>query len=241
MKDYGPPSFPTEAITDLSVEIRRLPRARRMTLRLSPTGDRVLVTAPKAASDRSIEKFLIRNSGWIFTQSANTKRPVPFAHDIVIPVEGVEHVIVSAPSERGLPYRREGSRHRELVVPGDAYFLPRRTGEFLQKLARERLTERCLRHSGIVGISPARINVKDTTSRWGSCSPARHLSFSWRLILAPPGVLDYVAAHEVAHLREMNHGPRFWKIVESLDPDMAEHMKWLKANGAGLHCYGVSN
>lgn len=212
-----------------------------MTIRISTAVDKVVVTAPKGTSDREIEKFLIRYSGWIFTQTAKATRPVPFAHESVIPVEGLDHAIVSAPAERGLPYRREGSCHRELVVPGDAHFLPRRTGEFLQKLARERLTERCLHHSGIIGISPARINVKDTTSRWGSCSPARHLSFSWRLILAPPGVLDYVAAHEVAHLREMNHGPRFWKIVESLDPDMAEHMKWLKANGAGLHCYGARN
>ena len=88
-----------------------------------------------------------------------------------------------------------------------------------------------------LGVKPARITVRDTASRWGSCSAARSLSFSWRLILAPDFVLDYVVAHEVAHLREMNHGPRFWAHVRSLVPDIETPQDWLKVHGRGLQRY----
>jgi predicted metal-dependent hydrolase len=95
-----------------------------------------------------------------------------------------------------------------------------------------------LRHAEKLGVKPSRITVRDTASRWGSCSSARTLSFSWRLILAPDFVLDYVVAHEVAHLREMNHSPRFWAHVKALVGDERPHRAWLRAEGAKLHAFG---
>jgi predicted metal-dependent hydrolase len=124
-------------------------------------------------------------------------------------------------------------------VRGDAAHAPRRVLDFLKREARKALEARVLEHAAQLGVKPSRITVRDTASRWGSCSTARALSFSWRLILAPAFVLDYVVAHEVAHLREMNHSPRFWAHVKSLTPGMKTAQAWLRANGRDLQRYGV--
>ncbi|MEL7543611.1 MAG: M48 family metallopeptidase, partial [Pseudomonadota bacterium] len=102
---------------------------------------------------------------------------------------------------------------------------------------RQDLTERVAFHAARLGLTPKRITVRDQSSRWGSCSTTGALSFSWRLVLAPPNVLDYVAAHEVAHLREMNHSHRFWNLVRQTMPEMDAAKAWLRENGAHLHAY----
>jgi len=127
-----------------------------------------------------------------------------------------------------------------IFVRGDATHAPRRVLDFLKREARKALEARVLHHAARLGVKPSRITVRDTASRWGSCSTARALSFSWRLILAPDFVLDYVVAHEVAHLREMNHGPRFWAHVKGLICDMKAAQNWLKNNGRELQRYGAS-
>ena len=105
--------------------------------------------------------------------------------------------------------------------------------------AQAALSERVQWHAENLGLRPRRVTIRDQVSRWGSCSSARVLSFSWRLILAPAFVLDYVAAHEVAHLKEMNHGPRFWAAVKRTFPRMDEARRWLRRHGAELHRYGL--
>ena len=112
---------------------------------------------------------------------------------------------------------------------------------FSRREARKRLEAQVLDHAARLGVKPSRITVRDTLSRWGSCSSARALSFSWRLIMAPEFVLDYVVAHEVAHLCEMNHSPRFWAHVRSLAPNMEAAQAWLKVNGRDLQRYGVKS
>jgi predicted metal-dependent hydrolase len=112
--------------------------------------------------------------------------------------------------------------------------------DFLKAEARARLADCAMHHAERLGVHPSRITVRDTASRWGSCSSARGLSFSWRLILAPDFVLDYVVAHEVAHLKEMNHGPRFWAHVRTLIAEFEAAQDWLKANGRELQRYGVA-
>src|SRR6185436_13442685 len=108
----------------------------------------------------------------------------------------------------------------------------RRVREFLEREARRDLAEAVIRHTAALGVPARRLTVRDTTSRWGSCSAKGCLSFSWRLILAPPFVLDYLAAHEVAHLVELNHSPKFWRLVKRLYPDFARAKAWLDLHGA---------
>jgi len=109
----------------------------------------------------------------------------------------------------------------------------------LKRQAHQDLRARVTVHAGRLDLTPARIFVRDQTTRWGSCSTTGALSFSWRLVLAPPFVLDYLAAHEVAHLAHMNHGPRFWAVVERIMPRHEEARAWLRKHGASLHRYGA--
>ena len=130
---------------------------------------------------------------------------------------------------------------RILWVYGRGEHAPRRLADFLKREARALCEARALEYGARIGVAPSRITMRDTASRWGSCSAARAISFSWRLIFAPDFVRDYVVAHEVAHLKEMNHGPRFWKIVETLHSDMEAAQAWLRTHGRSLQRYAPKN
>lgn len=146
-----------------------------------------------------------------------------------LPVEGRELAIRSG---AGRVVRIEGG---SLIVPGNPGRVGARVAAFLKVLARERLQAACGTHAGRIGREYTRLTLRDTRSRWGSCAPGGALMFSWRLIMAPPEVLDYVAAHEVAHLEEMNHSPAFWAVVRRLMPDYEAPRRWLKGHGHELH------
>jgi predicted metal-dependent hydrolase len=125
-----------------------------------------------------------------------------------------------------------------ICVSGEEIHAPRRLSDWLRTEVRRDINICILKHAKTLGCSPKRIAIRDQATRWGSCSTSGTLSFSWRLIFAPPFVLDYVAAHEVAHLREMNHGPRFWRLVKEAAPAMQTARLWLKTHGAELHRFG---
>ena len=114
-----------------------------------------------------------------------------------------------------------------------------RVGDFLKREAKRDLEAASRRAAEKLGVSVKRVSVRDQSSRWGSCSSTGVLSYSWRLILAPPFVLEYLAVHEVAHLKEMNHSPRFWRLVKEHCPDTARAKAWLDAHGSDLHRYGL--
>ncbi len=168
---------------------------------------------------------------------------VPFAAGAIIPLRGQPHEIALA----GRVSRRavvevvpaSGSRRPRLLVSGAPEHAPRRIADWLEAEARRDLEARVEHHTDQLGLKARRVRVRDQKSRWGSCTSEGHLSFSWRLILAPPFVLDYVAAHEVAHLAEMNHGPKFWRLVARTMPRFEEAKLWLRRNGLDLYRYGA--
>jgi predicted metal-dependent hydrolase len=151
-------------------------------------------------------------------------------------------VIRSTPEERGGVWIDTESEKPVLRVSGFREHIPRRVEDWLKKQARAQITRRISALSETLGVSPSRITVRDAASRWGSCSTTGAISVSWRLVMAPGFVLNYVCAHEVAHLREMNHGRRFWRLVDHLvGPDEAtEAQAWLRENGAELHRYAAA-
>jgi predicted metal-dependent hydrolase len=128
-----------------------------------------------------------------------------------------------------------------ICVSGGQVHGPRRLMDWLRAEAKADLTERIHYHAANLGVHPKRITVRDQSTRWGSCSTTGNISFSWRLIFAPSYVLDYVAAHEAAHLREMNHGQRFWRLVRDTMPDAQKARTWLKQRGAELHRFGAKD
>lgn len=212
------------------VKWRRSARARRISLRIDPSGGEVVVTLPMRAGRAAGMRLLLSHAEWIADRLAALPDAMPFADGAAILLHGVPHAIRHRPEARGGAWIEEGA----LVVTGRAEFLPRRVTDFLRAEAGRSLAALVMGKARQVGRMPRRITVKDTTSRWGSCATDGSLAFSWRLVMAPPEVQDYVAAHEVAHLRHMNHGPHFWALVDELTPHAASAIPWLKREGGRL-------
>ena len=217
------------------VMIRVNPRARRIGLRIDSAERRVELVLPRSAAVKTGLRFLAAKRGWVVTRLEALPQAVPFADGAIVPLLGVPHRIrlENAPA---LQLVRIGDG--EIRVGGNPAYLARRVRDHLVAVAQAELALRARRLAARIGHEVARVNVRDTKSRWGSCSGQRNLSFSWRLILAPEPVLDYVVAHEVAHLVEMNHGPRFWRLVESLAPGSAAQRAWLRQHRNRLLSYG---
>lgn len=218
------PGLPAVEIT-----LRRSARARRFSLRVSRLDGRVTLSVPIHARESEALAFARDQEGWIRAALAGVPQMAPVGHGTWLPVEGQRLLIREG---AGRLVRIDGD---SLLVPGDAARVPVRVGAFLQLRARDRLAEACDRHSAALGRPYRRLTLRDTRSRWGSCTSDGGLMFSWRLILAPPEVLDYVAAHEVAHLAEMNHSPAFWAVVARLCPGYTPRRAWLKRHGQALH------
>jgi predicted metal-dependent hydrolase len=224
------------------IEIRRRAGARRLTLRVSKTRRAVIVTVPDACRMDEAGRFLKSHIDWVRERLGNVPEPVPFADGARIPLRGRMHRICFTGSARGravVGIEQIGGGMPRLNVSGRVEHASRRLRDWLLAQAHADLDQRVNWHARALGARPRRIGLRDQTSRWGSCSSSGILSFSWRLILAPPYVLDYVAAHEVAHLIEMNHGVRFWKLVAACVADLEEAKRWLRSEGSGLHRYGV--
>ena len=225
------------------VEVRRHPGARRLTLRVSRTRRAVIVTLPLQCDLDEAGTFISRHIDWVRARLDSLPDLVPFAHGMAMPLRGTPHAIAFTERKgaRAIAICAQPQCRPVIQVPGDPDFAANRLRRWLFEEARRDLEACVKRHTRRIGVRAARIAVRDQTSRWGSCSTTGALSFSWRLIMAPSFVLDYVAAHEVAHLAEMNHGPRFWALVEKLMPDYERAKVWLQERGPDLHRYGASH
>lgn len=222
------------------VEVRRHPAARRMTLRVSRTSGSVIVTLPVGCGLDQAGTFLANHLDWVHERLVNLPAQIPFRDGSVVPLRGIPHRIVEAGAKRGavVTVSALDGGAPALVVSGEPEHVERRLRDWMTQQARQDLAERVVWHARNLGLKSGRVGIRDQRSRWGSCSTTGALSFSWRLIMAPPDVLDYVAAHEVAHLAEMNHGPRFWALVAKTMPGTEEAKRWLKSFGSELHRYG---
>ena len=218
-----------------AVKVRLSARARRISLRIDEAERAVLLVLPPGVPLRRGLRFLAAQRGWIATRLAGLPRRVPFIEGAVVPVLGVPHRIRRALDPAALAVAVADG---EIRVRGDPAYLPRRVRDHLIAAAHAELTRRARDFAARIGRETTRVGVRDPASRWGSCSAAGSLSFSWRLILAPEPVIDYVVAHEVAHLAEMNHGRHFWQLVESLAPGSAAPRAWLRRHRSRLLSYG---
>jgi predicted metal-dependent hydrolase len=219
------------------VTIRRVGTARRYTLRVRTAQRDVVLSMPASGSIATARAFAQKHAAWIATRLDRLAQDVRFVDGATIPLRGIPHRVVHVPQGRGT-VKVEPGDPPTLNVYGEAPHLPRRLTDFLRKQALRDLTAAVERHCAALGATHASLTVKDTASRWGSCSSTGALAFSWRLVLAPPFVLDYLAAHEVAHLKEMNHSARFWRACEKLCARTKEAKAWLRVHGAELHRYG---
>jgi predicted metal-dependent hydrolase len=242
---YRRPSEPSvvQVVFDKAIYLVRLRRhrqARRYTLRIDAPTREVVLTMPPRGSVREAKEFAQKHGGWIAARLKRLPEAAPFAHGVEVPLRGEPHRIVHRRGERGTVWTEtDGSGQRLLCVAGEPPHVDRRISDFLKREAQRDLDAASRGYAAQLGVSIKRICVRDQSSRWGSCSNTGVLSFSWRLILAPPFVLDYLAAHEVSHLVELNHSPRFWRLVKRLYPQLERAKVWLDANGTDLHRYGL--
>jgi predicted metal-dependent hydrolase len=220
----------------ISISFRRHAKARRLVLRLSRDRSGVIITLPPRVSRSEALDFARKSSKWISQRlkAEPAERPLQVGAQILIRGEFCR--IVHSGSRRGTVMLAEEA----VVVSGDAAHLKRRLVDWLKIEARRDLLKASEFYAGAMGVTFHRLSVRDQRSRWGSCTSDGTLSYSWRLVLAPPFVLDYVAAHEVAHLKHMNHGRNFWRLVLTHCPHAGRAKSWLKAHGADLHAYAMS-
>jgi hypothetical protein len=209
---------------------RRSAKARRVSLRIDATRGQVVVTLPLRVGRAAGMALLTDNAAWVSARLAELPEKAPFEAGGSVMIDGAPHPIRHAPEARGGAWIENGALH----VAGDPAFLARRVHDFLRDEARRRFGGQALAKAHIAGLTPRRVTVKNTRTRWGSCSPDGVLMFCWRLIMAPAFVQDYVVAHEVAHLRHMNHGPQFWALTDELTPHRTAAVAWLHDEGPRL-------
>ena len=235
----GLPQFYTVANRRLPLKLVPHNRTRRLTLRVEAGGHGLRITVPLNADSNEILNFIRKHHIWLEKRLAtlpapDTKNAPSLKNGGFIPLFGIPHRIIHC-TGRGVTQLREENGEGQILVYGQEQFLARHIRDFLKKQAEAILTQLVNKHAATLGRKPKAISYKDTKTRWGSCSSEQKLAFSWRIIMAPAGVVDYLAAHEVAHLAEMNHSRRFWDLCEKLCPESKKHRAWLKQNGQKLH------
>ncbi len=224
---------------EIRIAVKQAARANRYSLRLPPGGGDPVLTLPVNGRFSEALDFVQRHRPWLAERLARRPEIIAFSDGAVLPIRGVDTKIMHHPIPlRGATRLIEAPGGPILTVHGASEHVARRVLDFLRKEARTDLEAAVALHAARLGVTPSSIRLKDTRSRWGSCTATGELAFSWRVILAPSFVLDYLAAHEVAHIRELNHSARFWRLVKETCPDMERGQSWLKKNGAKLHMFG---
>jgi predicted metal-dependent hydrolase len=224
---------------ETSVWIRTNVTAKRLILRVfreSGSGNKasLLVTVPSGVDYFEALRFVQEKEDWVMESLSNFLSSIKFENGAVVPYRGYDHNISHQPLARRGVWKLQNI----LYVSGREEFLARRLMDWFKNEARQKVITIAHAKAKVIFKDVGRISIRDTRSRWGSCGANGNLSFSWRLIMAPDFVLDYVVAHEVAHIREHNHGSRFWQLTDEMSLNMDEAKRWLRAEGQGLHRYG---
>lgn len=214
---------------EISVKLRRNPRARRMTLRISRIDGGVTLTVPRGVSEREAMAFAAEKQDWLRGHLSKQGDRVLVGPGVPLTVAGQPIVLEQG---QGARLRRRGD---VVELPHPVETGRKHLESWLKQQARAELARASDHFAGLLGRRYSRLTLRDTRSRWGSCSSAGALMYSWRLILAPGFVLNYVAAHEVAHLQEMNHSADFWAVVHRLYGPHQEARAWLRNEGPKLH------
>ncbi len=222
----------------LPLKVKRNRRARRICLRYSPTDHSLSLTLPKSVRLQEGIRFLNEKYDWLEQTLNEAPKHRRLRAGMTLPVLGKPHVTSHDPSLRRAYKLAAG----ELVVSGpDKAAVPRRIQDALKSHVRQEISQLVEQKAALLGKRYGRISIRDTKSRWGSCSSEGNLNFCWRLVFAPREVLEYVVSHEVAHLRHMDHSPAFWAAVERLCPGYEAAKEWLRINAQELYQYRIAD
>jgi predicted metal-dependent hydrolase len=219
---------------NIPVRIRKNTRARRMILRIDNNINGAVVTLPSWTSEREALLMVQEKSDWVLAKLDNMPTKISFESGVQIPFLGEYHIVYHDPNQKEVVKKGEN----EIRLGGREEHLSRRLGDWLRKEAKIIIQPKAIEMAKKLNGKIGRISIRDTKSRWGSCAASGNLSFCWRLILTPEWVLNYVIAHEVSHLRHMNHGPEFWQTVADFNVRVDAARVWLSKNAEQLHRYG---
>jgi len=234
LRDADAPSELDLDGTTVPLAVQWNARARRLTITVDHTQRQVRLVLPRRVClDEGLE-FCRKHGDWIINRLAALPAPIPFAHGSWLPLLGEPHRVHHVPEARRGVWREEGT----LWVSGSEDFVARRVNEYVKRFAHDVILPLTWDKARTVDRPVRRITLRESRTRWGSCSPQGDLSFCWRLIFAPAKVLDYVVAHEVAHLVHLNHSQRFWKLCAKLTPEVTGPRRWLMRHGQTLWRYG---
>lgn len=219
---------------DVALTLRHNPRAKRISLKLNRAGNGLILVFPRKADRAQALEFLDRQSQWATQHLDRIPAPVRFDVGVVIPYLGVDYEICHDPNKRFGVTFSDG----KIWIAGPPEHLERRLRDYIKKQAKIEITKLAISKADRLDKKLGRITIRDQRTRWGSCASSGNLSFSWRLMLAPATILDYVVGHEVAHLVEMNHSKAFWDVVDKVVENPQKSRRWLKENGSTLHRIG---
>ena len=219
---------------NIPVRIRKNTRARKMILRIDNNINGAVVTLPSWTSEREALLMVQEKSDWVLTKLDNMPTKISFESGVQIPFLGEYHIVYHDPNQKEVVKKGEN----EIRLGGREEHLSRRLGDWLRKEAKIIIQPKAIEMAKKLNGKIGRISIRDTKSRWGSCAASGNLSFCWRLILTPEWVLNYVIAHEVSHLRHMNHGSEFWQTVADFNVRVDAARVWLSKNAEQLHRYG---
>lgn len=217
------------------------PRAKNISLKMDTAKRQMIVTASSKRALPAARRFVSEKADWIIVHLERLPAAQPYVHEGYILYRGEMTQIIN-PGGRGAPKFREGDdlNPPRLIIPAPDGALEGRAKRFLIRQAREAVEACTHYHASQLDVGVSKVSVRDTRSRWGSCAPGGIISYSWRLVCAPPYVLDYVCAHEVSHIIEANHSRAFWDVVDGLVDSVKPAKKWLRDNAAELHAVGAN-
>ena len=215
---------------DLEIFLRQNSNSRRITLRISALDGKITITGPNYLDFAEFKKFAESKKSWLKSKRKSFEPPIFISEGIEIPVAGTHTKILFSEV-------REPKKVGGILFVSKEKPVSTQVKKYLKEIGRIHLAYICNEFAERLGSKIRKITLRDTRSRWGSCSNDANLMFSWRLVMAPEDVLAYVAAHEVAHLKHMNHSKDFWETVEYLFGPYKKERAWLKQNGPSLHRY----
>ena len=215
---------------DLEIFLRQNSNSRRITLRISALDGKITITGPNYIGFKEFKEFAESKKSWLKSKRKCFEPTIFVSEGTKIPIVGIDTKV-------SISDVREPKKVGSILFVSEKKPVSTQVKKYLKEICRIHLDYMCKEFAERLGSKFHKITLRDTRSRWGSCSNDANLMFSWRLIMAPENILAYVAAHEVAHLKHMDHSKDFWETVEYLFGPYKKERAWLKQNGPSLHRY----